>query len=178
MSRIGKKPVSVLDTVTLEVKGNAVSAKGPKGELLREFPPCVTFEVAGKEVIVGRNKETKFARSMHGTARSLVANMIEGVGNGFTKILEIQGVGFKAQMKGRNIVLALGFSHEINYEPPEGVEIVVNNNTEVVITGADNQKVGQAAAQIRSYYKAEPYKGKGVRYKGEVIRRKVGKAVS
>ncbi|MFP6904582.1 MAG: 50S ribosomal protein L6 [Verrucomicrobiota bacterium] len=178
MSRIGNKPVSVPDAVTVDVKDGCFSAKGPKGELSREFPPCVTLEVDGGEVKVGRNEESKFARAMHGTARSLVANMIEGVGNGYAKVLEIEGVGFRAQMRGRNIVLALGFSHDIHYEPPEGVDIVVNNSSEVVITGADKQKVGQAAAQIRSYYKAEPYKGKGVRYQGEVIRRKVGKAVS
>ena len=178
MSRIGKQPVSITTGVTVEVDGAKVTTKGPKGELSREFPHFIECSVEDGSVIVTRKSESKPARSMHGTARSLISNMIEGVNSGFVKTLHIEGVGFKGVMSGRNIVLSLGFSHEINYEPPEGVDIVVNNNTEVVITGVDNQKVGQAAAQIRSYYKAEPYKGKGVRYKDEVIRRKVGKAVS
>jgi large subunit ribosomal protein L6 len=178
MSRIGRKPIPVASGATVEINGSTVSVKGAKGELSREFPWMISFAQDNGEVTVERANESKQARAMHGTARALIANMIEGVTNGFVKELHIEGVGFKGVMQGRDIVLSLGYSHEIVYQPPEGVDIVVNNNTAVVITGVDNQKVGQAAAQIRSYYKAEPYKGKGVRYKGEQIRRKVGKAVA
>ena len=178
MSRVGKKPIPVADGVTIDVNGSTVTVKGSKGELTREFPHFIGITVDDGQVVVERKNESKPARAMHGTTRALIANMIEGVANGFSKTLLIEGVGFKGVMKGRDIVLSLGYSHEIVYTPPEGVDIVVNNNTEVVCSGTDNQKVGQAAAQIRSYYKAEPYKGKGVRYSDETIRRKVGKAVA
>ena len=161
MSRVGKKPIPIVDGVTVDVNGPMVTVKGSKGELSREFPHFISVTVDDGQVQVDRKNESKPARSMHGTTRAL-----------------IEGVGFKGVMKGRDIVLSLGYSHDITYTPPEGVDIVVNNNTEVVCSGTDCQKVGQAAAQIRSYYKAEPYKGKGVRYSDETIRRKVGKAVA
>ncbi len=179
MSRIGKNPVPLKPAAQVDVQGQTIKVKGPKGELTYTAPIGVTLKIEGNELIVERLNNSKPLRAMHGTVRALAANMIEGVTNGYVKELEIQGVGFKAVAKGNIIVLSLGYSHEINFEIPEGLTIALDGNgTLVKISGCDKQQVGQAAAQIRSYYKAEPYKGKGVRYKGEVVRRKAGKAVA
>lgn len=179
MSRIGKKPISVPAGVTVDVQDKTVTVKGSKGELTYTGPEGVSVKVEGSEVIVERVNNAKFNRAMHGTVRSLVENMIVGVTEGYVKELEIEGVGFKGVLKGKTLVLSLGYSHDINFEIADGLTVEVGGGgTEIKISGCDKQAVGQAAAQIRSYYKAEPYKGKGVRYKGEQIRRKAGKAVA
>jgi large subunit ribosomal protein L6 len=179
MSRIGKEPVSIPAGVSVECHNQLIKVKGAKGELTRIVPPGIEVKVEDNSVVVERKNNSKNLRALHGTLRALTANMIKGVSDGYTKSLLIEGVGFKGVLKGRELVLSLGYSHEINFQIPEGVEITLEGNgTEVIITGYDKQVVGQAAAQIRSYYKAEPYKGKGVRYKDETIRRKAGKAVA
>lgn len=179
MSRIGKKPITIPGGVTVEVSGQTVKVKGAKGELAYTAPQGTAVVVEDSNVNVTRVNNSKQNRAMHGTVRALVQNMIVGVGEGYTKELQIEGVGFKGVLKGKVLTLSLGYSHEINFEIPDGLEFLVEaNGTAIKITGCDKQMVGQAAAQIRSYYKAEPYKGKGVRYKGEQIRRKAGKAVA
>jgi len=164
--------------VSLEVKADSLVFKGPQGEFNHRIPSGIEVKLEDGQVSISRAANTKHLRAMHGTTRALIANMIEGCATGYEKNLELHGVGFRAQLKGREITLALGYSHPIHYTPPEGVTIVLDGDTNIKITGPDKQKVGQAAAQIRSYYPAEPYKGKGVRYKGEQIRRKTGKAIS
>ncbi|MDA3797894.1 MAG: 50S ribosomal protein L6 [Kiritimatiellae bacterium] len=178
MSRIGLQPIDVTAAVTVEISGATVSVKGPKGELSYVMPEGITAVVEGTQAIVSRASESKKHKSFHGLARTLIANMIEGVEKEYKKELEIQGVGFKAAVKGEQIELTLGFAFPKYYTLPESVTAVVNNNTEVLLTGIDKQQVGLAAARIRSYYPAEPYKGKGIRYKGEQIRRKEGKTVA
>lgn len=179
MSRIGKEPVSIPAGVSVECTNRIIKVKGAKGELTRQLPPGIDVKVEDNSVVVERKSNSKNLRALHGTLRALTANMIKGVSEGYSKSLLIEGVGFKGVLKGRELVLSLGYSHDINYQIPEGVEITLDGNgTEVIIKGYDKQVVGQAAAQIRSYYKAEPYKGKGVRYKDETIRRKAGKAVA
>lgn len=178
MSRVGVQPVAVPGDVTVTIDGGHVTVKGPKGEQNWVFPPVVTFEQKDGQIVVSRVSDEKFARAMHGTARNLIANMIHGVKEAFTKNLEIQGVGFRAAIQGNVLNMALGYSHPINYTVPEGVEVTVADNTKIKVTGISKQLVGQVAAQIRSYYPAEPYKGKGVRYAGEQVRRKAGKTVA
>lgn len=179
MSRVGKNPVPVPSGVTAEVKDQALVVKGTKGELSIPVPQGIDVSVADGSITVERKNNSKRLRAMHGTIRALAANLVTGVTEGYTKKLLIEGVGFKGVLKGRELVLSLGYSHEINFAIPEGVEIAAEGGgTEIIITGCDKQAVGQAAAQIRSYYKAEPYKGKGVRYSDETIRRKAGKAVA
>ena len=178
MSRIGNQPVTLHKDVSLEVKADSLVFQGPKGEFNHKIPSGIEVKLEDGLVSVSRAANTKHLRAMHGTTRALIANMIEGCVTGYEKNLELHGVGFRAQLKGKEITLALGYSHPISYTPPEGVTITLDGDTNIKITGADKQKVGQAAAQIRSYYPAEPYKGKGVRYKGEQIRRKTGKAIS
>lgn len=178
MSRVGNKPVPANKDVTLEVKGGNLNIKGPKGEFNWPIPSGIDIKVEDGQVQVSREGNSKHLRAMHGTTRALIANMIEGCATGYTKQLELHGVGFRGQLKGNTIILALGYSHPIEYTPPEGVTITLDGDTNITISGPDKQEVGQAAAQIRSYYPAEPYKGKGVRYKGEQIRRKTGKAIS
>ncbi|MDA3873962.1 MAG: 50S ribosomal protein L6 [Kiritimatiellae bacterium] len=179
MSRIGKNPVTIPSTVTVEMNKQTLTVKGAKGELTQEVPTGIEVKIEDNTIVVDRKNNSKPLRALHGTIRALAANMIVGVSDGYTKRLMIEGVGFKAVLQGRVLVLSLGYSHEIHFKIPDGVEITLEGNgTEVIITGYDKQKVGQAAAQIRSYYKAEPYKGKGVRYKDETIRRKAGKAVA
>lgn len=164
--------------VTVEVTGTTVTAKGPKGETSYTAPDCVAIKVEENEVTVSRTDKSRHSAAMFGTVRSIISNMVLGVNAGYKKELLIEGVGYKAQMKGADIVLSLGFSHDIVYSIPEGVKVDVQGGTTVGIEGIDKQAVGQVAARIRDYSPAEPYKGKGVRYTGEKIRRKEGKAVA
>jgi large subunit ribosomal protein L6 len=179
MSRVGKTPIAIPSGVEVQVAGSTVTVKGPKGENAWELPSVITAAVENNQVIVGRTEETKQARAMHGTIRSLINNMMIGVKEGYVKELEISGVGYKAVLQGRTCVLSLGFSHEINYEIPEGITVELDKaGVDVKISGHDKALVGQVAARIRLFSPAEPYKGKGVKYKGEQIRRKEGKAVA
>ena len=176
MSRIGKRPIPVPSGVTVAINGSAVSVKGPKGELARVLPADMQLAQEGNVLVVRRPTDEERHKALHGLTRTLVANMVEGVTQGFQKTLEISGVGYKAEAKPYGALLSLGFSHTIEYQAPAGVKISVPNPTTVVIDGASKELVGQVAAEIRSKRKPEPYKGKGVKYQGEVIRRKAGKA--
>lgn len=179
MSRIGQKPIDIPGGVTVAMAGATVSVKGPKGELTHEVPPAIDVKVEDDNVIVSRADDTKMSKSLHGLSRSLVANMVEGVSRGFSKRLEIQGVGFRAAAQGQELVLTVGRSSPVQYVAPQGVVVTVEDGgTTIVVAGPDKQKVGEAAARIRAFAPAEPYKGKGVRYKGEHVRRKVGKTVA
>jgi large subunit ribosomal protein L6 len=175
MSRIGKKAITVPAGVTLTLDGQKVTVKGQKGELNFTMPKIIAGKLEGDQFTVAPSVNNKESRSMWGMCRTMVSNLIEGVVNGYNKNLELRGVGYRAQMKGSNLSLQLGFSHEVNYTAPEGVTIVVPKATEIHISGIDKQKVGQVAAEIRSFRKPEPYKGKGVRYVGEYVRSKEGK---
>ena len=175
MSRIGKKPVAVPTGVTASVDGQTVKVKGPKGALQFVVPDEITVTLDKGAIKVDPRNETKRARSMWGTSRTLVSNLMTGVTKGFEDKLEINGVGYRAAVQGKNLQLALGYSHDVVYPIPEGIAIVTPKPTEIVITGIDKQKVGQVAAEIRSFRGPEPYKGKGVKYAGEFIFRKEGK---
>ncbi|MBE9008807.1 50S ribosomal protein L6 [Pseudanabaenaceae cyanobacterium LEGE 13415] len=175
MSRIGKRPITIPAKVTVTVNGQEVVVKGPKGELSRVLPSGVTVETQDSTVNVNRVNDSRMARERHGLCRTLVANMVEGVSNGFSRRLEIQGVGYRAAVQGKNLNLSMGYSHPVLIEPPDGVQFQVENNTNVIVTGIDKEIVGNTAAKIRSVRPPEPYKGKGIRYQGEVVRRKVGK---
>ena len=176
MSRIGKRPIPVPSGVTVAIDGSQVTVKGPKGELKRALPADIMISQEGAEILVKRPSDEERHKALHGLTRTLVANMVEGVTKGFQKTLEITGVGYKAEIKPDGALLSLGFSHQIEYKSPEGVKISAPNPTTVIIDGASKELVGQVAAEIRSFRKPEPYKGKGVKYQGEVIRRKAGKA--
>jgi large subunit ribosomal protein L6 len=178
MSRIGRLPVSIPAKVKVEVKDTTVNVEGPKGKLSKTFDPIVGITVDNGKVHVEPRGEGRFAKSMHGTARSVIAGMVKGVTEGYIKELEIQGVGFKANLKGSMLDLALGYSHPINYPIPAGIKVTVTDNTKVKIEGADKQVVGAVTAEIRGFYPPEPYKGKGVRIVGERVRRKEGKTVA
>jgi large subunit ribosomal protein L6 len=179
MSRIGKQPVPIPDKVNVTIKGDTVLVEGPKGKVSKLFAPVVKVTVADKNVIVSRTEDdSRFAKAMYGTVRSIIAGMVKGVTDGYTKELEIQGVGFKANLKGNLLDLALGYSHPIVMEIPAGIKVTVTDQTKVKVEGADKQLVGAVAAEIRSYYPPEPYKGKGVRLVGERVRRKEGKTVA
>ena len=175
MSRIGKMPVPVADGVEVKQADGILSVKGPKGQLEFTFHPDMTLVVNEAEVRVERPSDQKEHRALHGLTRSLIANMVMGVTEGFSKTLEIVGVGYRADLKGKGITLNVGFSHSIDYQPVEGVTLECPNQTTIVVSGIDKQKVGQAAAEIRSFRPPEPYKGKGIRYQGEHVRRKAGK---
>lgn len=175
MSRIGKLPISIPENVEVSLKDNNMTCKGPKGELSRYLDPQMEIKIENNKITVNRPSDSKEHRSIHGLTRSLVANMVEGVSTGFTRKLEIIGVGYKAEMKGKNLVLTLGYSHPIVMSFPETVQTSVPNPNEIVVDGADKELVGMIAAKIRSFRKPEPYKGKGVRYSGEYVRRKAGK---
>ncbi|MCG6135576.1 MAG: 50S ribosomal protein L6 [Nostoc sp. LLA-1] len=175
MSRIGKRPITIPAKVQVTIDGTKVVVKGPKGELSRSLPANVIVSQEGEILQVTRRDETRVSRQMHGLSRTLVANMVEGVSQGFQRRLEIQGVGYRAQVQGRNLVLNMGFSHQVQIVPPEGVQFAVENNTNVIVTGYDKEIVGNTAAKIRAVRPPEPYKGKGIRYAGEVVRRKAGK---
>lgn len=176
MSRIGKRPINLPDKVTVTIDNQTVSVKGPKGELSRVLPPEVSVELDGSMVTVKPRDESRKARQRHGLSRTLVANMVEGVSQGFQKRLEIQGVGYRAQVQGRNLILNVGYSNPVEIKPPEGIQLAVENNTNVIITGINKEVVGNIAAKIRDVRPPEPYKGKGIRYAGEQVRRKAGKA--
>jgi len=176
MSRIGKAPIEIPDKVEVTIEGNTVNVKGPLGQLRREFRPEVEIVRDGNLLIVNRKSEDQASRSLHGLSRTLLNNMVIGVSKGFTKNLEMVGVGYRAQVQGKKLVMQLGFSHPIEVDPPEGIEISVEANTKIQVKGYDKQVVGDVAADIRSYRKPEPYKGKGVRYAGEYVRRKAGKS--
>ena len=175
MSRIGKKAVAVPAGVTASVEGQIVSIKGPKGALQLVLPEDVTAKVENGDVKVDPRNDSKRARSMWGTSRTLVSNLVAGVTKGFEQKLEITGVGYRATLQGKNLQIALGYSHDVNFTIPDGITITTPKATEIVITGIDKQKVGQMAAEIRAARPPEPYKGKGVKYAGEYIFRKEGK---
>jgi large subunit ribosomal protein L6 len=177
MSRIGRLPVQLPQGVSLKVGVDSVEVKGPKGVLMSPLPPGISCKVEEGSARLSRRSEAKREKAFHGLSRALLANAVKGVTDGFTKQLEIQGIGFKAQLEGEKLELALGFSHPVSYKIPEGVTISVDKKlTQITISGTDRQKVGQVAAEIRGLKPPEPYKGKGIRYAGEKIRRKVGKA--
>ena len=175
MSRIGRRPVPILKGVKVEQTNGTVKVKGPKGELSLDVHRRMKVVVDGEEIRVERASDEKADKALHGLTRALIANMVKGVTEGFTKTLEIVGVGYRADVKGKGITLQLGYSHPINYQAVEGVKLECPNQTTIVISGADKQKVGQTAAEIRGLRPPEPYKGKGIKYQGEHIRRKAGK---
>jgi len=178
MSRIGRKPIPMVKGVKIEQKGGTLTVAGPKGELKAAIPGSVTFQIKNDELLVARSSDEKNVRALHGTWRALISNMIKGVSDGFVRKLEIVGVGYKAEVKGKKIQLALGYSHPILFEAPAGIKIEIPAPTSIVISGIDKQLVGQVAAKLRSFRPPEPYKGKGVKYEGEYIRRKAGKAAA
>jgi large subunit ribosomal protein L6 len=179
MSRIGKQPVPIPDKVKVSINGDTVLVEGPKGKVEKTFAPVVKVTVADNKVTVAPTQDdSRFAKAMYGTVRSVIAGMVKGVTDGYTKDLEIQGVGFKANLKGKQLDLALGYSHPIVMDIPDGIKITVTDQTKVKVEGADKQLVGAVTAEIRGYYPPEPYKGKGVRIVGERVRRKEGKTVA
>lgn len=176
MSRIGRKPITVPSGVEINVdENNLVTVKGPKGTLTEQISQDLTITQEGEELIVTRPTDNKKHRSLHGLSRTLINNMIVGVTEGYTKKLEVVGVGYRAQKQGQKLVLSLGFSHPVEMEDPEGLEIEVPNQTEILVKGINKQLVGNYAAKIRAWREPEPYKGKGIRYSGEYVRRKEGK---
>lgn len=176
MSRIGKNPIIIPAGVDVKLDGNVLTVKGAKGTLTQKIRQEITVKIEGTEIVVTRNNDEKTARSLHGLTRTLIANMVEGVSNGFTKTLEVNGIGYRAQKQGSNLVMNLGFSHQVIMPEIEGISIDVPNPNLVVVSGPDKQVVGQFAAEIREKRPPEPYKGKGIRYQGEYVRRKEGKA--
>lgn len=179
MSRIGKKPVLVPAGVNVQVQDHQIKIKGPKGEVVKDFPRDVAFKIEdGKGIVFSVLDDTKRLKALHGLARSLCFNMVEGVIKGFSKALEIQGVGFRAKVEGRKLILSLGFTHPCEFLIPEGIKIDVEEQVRVKVSGTDKQLVGEVAAQIRRFLPPEPYKGKGIRYAGEQVRKKAGKTVA
>ena len=175
MSRIGRLPVAIPAGVTVELtEGNHLTVKGPKGTLERSFAPAMNIEVNGSEIVVTRPDDKKENKSFHGLTRALIQNMVTGVSTGFSKVLEINGVGYKVQKQGKKLVLSLGYSHPVEMEDPEGIDSAVEGN-KITVSGISKEKVGQYAAEIRGKRPPEPYKGKGIKYSDEIIRRKVGK---
>lgn len=177
MSRIGKQPITIPPTVKVDVKGPKVFVEGPKGKLDMLIPRRTTLKVEGAQVLVTRDGDDAEARAMHGLSRALLNNLVKGVSEGYVKKLEINGVGFKASVQGKVVNLSLGYSHPVNYDIPDQIKVTVEENTKVTIEGPSKQVVGQVAAEIRSFYPPEPYKGKGVKYFDERIERKEGKTV-
>ena len=176
MSRIGKLPIAIPAGVDVTIDGSTVTVKGPKGNLSRQFHPNITIEKNGNALDVKRPDDAQRNRALHGLTRSLLANMVTGVNDGFTKNLEVNGVGYRAVKEGNRLVLNLGYSHQVIMEAPEGVNVEVPQPSKIVISGSDKQKVGQFAAEVREKRPPEPYKGKGIKYAAEVIRRKEGKS--
>ena len=176
MSRIGKAPIELPKGVEVKVEGQTVRVKGPKGELSVQISPDIKVEQTDGVLQVTRPTDQPRHRSLHGLTRALVANMVQGVNDGFQKTLELHGVGYRAQMQGKELVLAIGYSHPVNVTPPEGIEFEVDGTSKIIVRGIDKQAVGQVAADVRKIRPPEPYKGKGIRYEGEYVRRKAGKA--
>ena len=176
MSRIGNKPIEIPAGVEVKIDGNKVSVKGPKGTLSNEFAPAIAIKQEGNEIIVTRPSDVAEHRSLHGLTRTLIANMVQGVTEGFKKELEVNGVGYRVQKQGKDLVMNLGYSHQVIMPEIEGITIEVPNPNQIIISGPDKQKVGQFAAEVREKRPPEPYKGKGIKYAGEYIRRKEGKA--
>ncbi len=176
MSRIGKKPITIPAGVDVKINGSEVTVKGPKGELKNTFNPDINIAIEGTEIIVTRPSDEKEHRSLHGLTRTLIANMVEGVTNGYTKELEVNGVGYRVQKQGKDLVMNLGYSHQVIMPEIAGITIEVPAPNKIIISGADKQQVGQFAAEVREKRPPEPYKGKGIKYVGEYIRRKEGKA--
>lgn len=176
MSRIGRKPIAVPAGVDVKIDGHVVTVKGPKGTLTKSFHKDMIIKLEGNEIIVERPTEDKLHKSLHGLTRTLVSNMVEGVTHGFSKSLDIDGIGYRAQKQGKNLVMNLGYSHQVIVEDTEDIKIEVPDPNKIIITGIDKQKVGQFAAEVREKRPPEPYKGKGIKYADEVIRRKEGKA--
>ena len=177
MSRIGKQPILVPEGVNVIIEDLSVQVKGPKGALSVDIHKDMNLDLKDNTLRVSRPSDERLHKSLHGTTRMILMNCINGVSDGFEKELEIQGVGYQANMQGKRLVLALGFSHEIHFDPPEGISIETNNRTEIKVSGIDKQLVGEVSAKIRSFKKPEPFKGKGIRYKGEYVRSKQGKTV-
>jgi large subunit ribosomal protein L6 len=178
MSRVGEKPIEIPGGVTVSLEGGQVLAKGPLGEGRLDLPEGLAVAIKDGEVALSRERETREIRSRHGLIRTLIANMVEGVSKGYSKALEIEGVGFRAAVQGRKVSLALGFAKPVELTMPEGIEVKEEGGTKVSVSGTDKQKVGDFAARIRGFFPAEPYKGKGIRYAGEQVKRKVGKTVA
>lgn len=177
MSRIGKQPILIPDGVDVTINDLSVLVKGPKGSLDINIHKDINIDLKDNVLVVSRLSDNRNHRSLHGTTRMILMNCVTGVSEGFYKELEIQGVGYQANMNGKRLILALGFSHEIHFDPPEGIVIEANNRTEIKVSGIDKQLVGEVSAKIRSFRKPEPFKGKGIRYKGEYVRSKQGKTV-
>ena len=177
MSRIGRKVVALPAGVTVTINGSEVKVKGPKGELSRTFHPDVSVKQDADSLKVERANDERQVRALHGLSRALLSNMVTGVSAGFNKVLQVEGVGYRAEMKGKDLVMALGYSHPVVVNPPAGISFVVDEKARTItVLGADKELVGQVAADVRAWRKPEPYKGKGLRYQGEVVRRKAGKA--
>lgn len=176
MSRIGKMSITVPAGVDVKIDGTTVTVKGPKGELTRSFPETMMIEQEGEQITVKRPNDERENRSFHGLTRTLIANMIEGVTNGYSKKLVLVGVGYRAALKGKDLELSLGYSHPVTVEAPEGITFECPSQTEIIVSGISKEQVGQMAANVRAWRKPEPYKGKGIRYDNEVVRRKLGKA--
>ncbi|MDJ0648441.1 MAG: 50S ribosomal protein L6 [Xenococcaceae cyanobacterium MO_188.B19] len=175
MSRIGKRPIPIPSKVTVDIKGQHVTVKGPKGTLAREIPSLIGISQEGSEIKVIPENNSRIARQRHGLCRTLIANMVEGVSKGFEKRLQILGVGYRAQAQGKKLTLNVGYSKPVEMDMPEGIQVAVEKNTEVIVGGIDKEVVGNVAAKIRAVRPPEPYKGKGIRYLGEMVRRKAGK---
>ncbi|MBA4537030.1 50S ribosomal protein L6 [Bacillus aquiflavi] len=175
MSRIGKKPIEIPSGVTVTMDDNVVTVKGSKGELTYSFNPEMEIKIEENHILVSRPSDAKQHRALHGTTRSVLANMVEGVSKGFEKTLELIGVGYRAQKQGKKLVLNIGYSHPVEFDPEDGIEIDVPVNTKVIVKGINKERVGELAANIRAVRPPEPYKGKGIRYEGEYVRRKEGK---
>lgn len=176
MSRVGKKTIPIPSGVKVRIDQNEITVSGPKGELKRQIHPSLKVEMGQGEIAVFRSSDSKFHKSLHGLSRALIANMVDGVTTGYRRALEIQGIGYKAELMGKKLNLSLGFSHPILFSPPEGIKIDLNGPNKIMVSGIDKELVGLVAAKIRSFRPPEPYKGKGIRYEGEFVRKKAGKA--
>ncbi len=176
MSRVGANPIALPKGVEVKIDGSQVSVKGPRGQLSWGFQSEITFKQQDDQIIVSRPSDQARHKAMHGLSRTLLANMVTGVTEGFSKTLEMHGVGYRAQMQGKDLEVSVGYSHPVKVSPPEGVEFEVDGTSKIIVKGSDKQAVGQAAADVRKIRKPEPYKGKGIRYEGEYVRRKAGKA--
>ena len=176
MSRIGKTPVQIPEKVSVDINGSIITVKGPKGELKRLMPDGINFDQQENQIVVTPSTQKRFSKERHGLCRTLISNMVQGVSEGYSKTLEIVGVGSRAQVKGKNLVVNAGYSHPVEIIPPDGISYKVESNTNVIVSGIDKEVVGNEAAKIRSIRPPEPYKGKGIKYKGERIVRKAGKS--